>query len=677
MIDLSTLNAPQREAVTHLDGPMLVLAGAGSGKTRVITTRIGWLLSQGVRAENVLAVSFTNKAAGEMRERVAAMLGVHAARQVHLSTFHALGAAMLREDIDALGYQRPFVILDESDRFRTVRDILRELRLGGTGRTEARVLGIISRAKNAMCTPATLPEARFNPEMPRAQRVFDLYQQALRNLNAVDFDDLLLLPVRLLRERPDLREKYRQRFRYLMVDEYQDTNTIQLALLEELVRRERANLVVVGDDDQSIYAFRGAVAGTILAFDQRFPGARVVTLDQNYRSVGSILRAANAVIGHNDQRREKNLWSALGAGDPIPCLAFPTEADEAEWIVDRIRRVAVRDGRRWRDFAVLYRVNPQARILEEALRAQRVPYRIIGGQSLFDRKEVRDLLAWLRLLLNPRDELSLRRIVNVPPRGIGTRSLAAIDQHARDHDLPLLDAMRATLVDGSLSEPAREGVAQVLRALDDARSALRSAPAEELSAIVERFLTAVSLEKAILQGERNPKIARVRWQIVQDLIEDIERATGDTARARLDTFVASVSLDPRPSSEDEDDQDCVTLLTIHSSKGLEFPVVFLCGLSEGLLPHQRAIDEHAVPEERRLCYVGMTRAQERLVLTRARFTRRRNERIPQKPSRFLDEIPAELRIDRTIAHATESETEKHARADRGFAAILARLESDG
>ncbi|TVR01220.1 MAG: hypothetical protein EA398_10295 [Deltaproteobacteria bacterium] len=676
MLDLSTLNPPQRQAVTHREGPMLVLAGAGSGKTRVITCRIAWLIEQGIRAEHILAVSFTNKAAGEMRERVGGLLGRTVSRQVHLSTFHALGATMLREDIEALGYQRPFVILDEADRFRIIRDILRELRVGGTRKTEARILAIISRAKNALCSPAELPEARYNPEMPRAQRVHTLYGQALRNLNAVDFDDLLLLPVQLMRQRPDLREKYRQRFRYVMVDEYQDTNAIQLALLEELVQRERANLVVVGDDDQSIYAFRGAVAGTILEFDQRFPGARVVTLDQNYRSVGTILRAANAVISHNDQRREKNLWSTLGAGDPIPSLEFPTDAEEAEWIVDRIRRVAERDARPWRHFAILYRINPQSRILEEVLRSQRVPYRIIGGQSLFDRKEVKDLLAWLRLVLNPRDELSLRRVINVPPRGIGTTTLAALDQRAREDGLPLLDAVRAALRDGSLPERAREGATQVVQALDEARYALREAAADGLEDILDTFLMRVSLEKAILQGDRNEKIARIRWSIVQDLIGDLGRIDAPDARARLDRFVTDVSLDPRTDGGEEDaDADAVTMLTIHSSKGLEFPLVFLCGMSEGLLPHQRAIDEHAVPEERRLCYVGMTRAQERLVLTRARATRRRNERIALRPSRFLDEIPPDLRIDRIVDSVGASQAERAERTSRGLAEALARLDA--
>jgi len=646
MVDLSTLNPQQRIAVTHREGPALVLAGAGSGKTRVITFRIAHLVAQGVAPENILAVTFTNKAAAEMRERVAGLVSRKASRALTVSTFHALGAAILREDIEALGFTTPFTILDESDRFRVIKEVLKELNLGGTGSNEARLLNIISRAKNAMKTPATLPEARYNPEMPRAQRVWERYNTQLRNLGAVDFDDLLLLPTRILREHPDIRAKYAHRFRYVMVDEYQDTNPIQLQLLQELVNAPPYNIMVVGDDDQSIYAFRGAVSTYILKFGSYFPDPRVVALEQNYRSVGTVLEAANAVIAHNTGRHAKRLWSDLDQGHPIEHIRFETDVDEADYIARRIRGDAHRERRPYHDFAVLYRVNPQARALEEALRRERVPYRIVGGQSLFDRKEVKDCAAYLRLLIHPSDELALRRIINYPARGVGTTSMASLDMAARAGGMSLAAAIREILsgrATHQLSAKAIEGVAQLFSLLEAFRERLRSSSSAGLLALLHEYIQLTGMPAAIRANEKNPKIAKVRLEILEDAVQGIQHVDGPSAFSRLDEYLTRLSLDPKGETEEEDTRNRVTLMTLHSSKGLEFPCVTMCGMSEGLLPHRRALEEAGgVSEERRLCYVGMTRARLRLLLTRARFVIKRNERVTQKPSRFLSEIPPHL-----------------------------------
>ena len=675
-VDINSLNPRQREAVTHIDGPVLVLAGAGSGKTRVITVRIAYLIERGVRPENILGVTFTNKAAGEMRERVAGTIGPELARRVNLSTFHALGARILREDIEHLGYGKRFTILDEGDRVRVVKQVLKELNLSGTGMNEGRLLWIVSRAKNAMTTPARLPEAKYNPEMPRAQRVFDLYNRALVNLNAVDFDDLLLLPVRLMKEHPDVRDKYRHRFRYVMVDEYQDTNPIQLELLEQLVAPPKHNLMVVGDDDQSIYGFRGAVADNILRFERLFDDTRVVTLDQNYRSVGTILDAANSVIANNRKRKAKKLWSDLGTGRPVQSIAFDDAYTEAKYIAGRIAGQSKQQGRPLHHFAVLYRSNAQSRVLEEAFRAARVPYRMLGGKSLFDRKDVRDVIAYARLVLNPADELALRRVINYPTRAVGTKTVADLDAHSRRTGTPLHQVARNAIDKSDTPTKARDGLRHFFAVLDETRAQLRGQPASALRGILDRMLDRIGIERAILASEKNAKVARVRWRIVTELLEGIDNATGDGAFARLDDYVQRASLDDVATNKDEEDvaRGKATLLTLHSSKGLEFPIVFMVGMNDGLLPHRNALESSdGVPEERRLCYVGMTRAREELILTRARFAVKRNERLSLKPSRFLTEIPGELITESAAAARTEDDVAQDNRNEANFEAIKALL----
>lgn len=658
-LDLSHLNPPQRQAVTHLDGPLLVLAGAGSGKTRVITYRVAWLVEQGIRPNQILAVSFTNKAANEMSERVGDLLGLNEANKVHLSTFHALGAQILREDIDRLGFHKPFSIIDESERRRLLRSVLKELRLDGTGSSAARLLSLISRAKNSMCEPMNLPSARFDPEVPRAQRVYDLYNTALRNLNAVDFDDLLLLPTHILKMFPDVRSKYQNRFRYVMVDEYQDTNPLQLYMLEELVGKSNPNLVAVGDDDQSIYGFRGAAADTILKFDQSFRGAEVVTLEQNYRSVGTILDAANHLIAHNTARRAKQLWSDLGSGTKIRSVSLETPNAEAEFIATQIARVAAKTGLRWGNFAILYRSNGQAASFEEALRKTNIPYTVIGGQSLFDNKEVKDALAYIQLLLNPRDELALRRVINFPTRGIGTQTVSELADRAREKEMALYDVAKQALESGELHARAERGMRAFLDAIDITRSMLYDSTSEGLYDLIDTFLDEIKLEAGVYAAEKNDKSARARWRVVTRLLQGLLSVEEGTAFEALDRWMTGISLDTHKASDDHDDAMTVKLMTIHASKGLEFPVVFLSGMAEEFLPHRRALEEvGGVAEERRLCYVGMTRAQKILFLTRSRAILMRDEKRKLKPSRFLAELPEDLVDEKHFRRHSEPQNVK-------------------
>lgn len=649
--DFSTLNGPQYEAVTHIDGPALVLAGAGSGKTRVITYRIAYLVHQGIRPESIVAVSFTNKAAGEMRERVASVLGATVARKVVLSTFHALGAQILRENLGAVGLVRPFNILDENERRRIIRSVLKELNLDGSAVGAANLLALISKAKNEMTTPAGLREARFNPDVPRAQIVFERYQAALRNFNAVDFDDLLVLPTELLRANDDLRDHYREKFRYFMVDEFQDTNQIQLYLLDMLVDPAHRNLVVVGDDDQSIYGFRGAVSDTILNFDRMFPGCKVVTLDQNYRSVSTVLHAANAVIANNPKRRAKSLWSDLGSGRKIRSVSLQTQNDEGDFVAEWIHRQADHELRGWEDFAILYRSNNQTQFFEEALRARKIPYRIIGGQSVFDHKEVRDLLAYLKLILQPNDELALRRIINFPARGIGTVTLANLIERARTENTSLWESIQNAEEDDSFNAKTARELRLLVAAVESAQHGLDEAPASELGPRIQEFVETIRLQAAIFAAEPSQAQATFRWAVIDRLLRGLDRIQGENAFEALERWVTDVSLDASniATGDEKEDTKSVTLMTVHASKGLEFPIVFLVGMNEGILPHKRALEEfRGVEEERRLCYVGMTRAKERLVLTRARWMLSTQENRRILPSRFLKEIPEELLEERNL-----------------------------
>jgi DNA helicase-2/ATP-dependent DNA helicase PcrA len=636
MLDLSGLNPEQLQAVQHGRGPLLVLAGAGSGKTRVITFRTARLMERGVAPENILVVTFTNKAAAEMRQRILTMVPGERGKALTLSTFHAFGARLLRTYASHLGYRQNFSILDGSDQLRLVKGTMNDLRLTRSGVSPEQVLRWVGRAKQKRTTPAGLPEARFSPFLPHAQRVYDAYGAALRAMNAVDFDDLLLLPLQLLEEHADVRERVVDTYRYVMVDEYQDTNDVQLRLLAALA--SHGNLMVVGDDDQSIYGFRGAAAGNILGFHESFPGAGIIKLEQNYRSTSHILDAANAVIANNSERHDKRLWSARGAGHVARLVSCSDERDEAAFVADEI---ATRHeyGVPYESVAILYRVNPQSKLFEEALRARRIPYRIVGSTALFDRAEVRDWVAYLTLVVNPYNDVQLRRVINVPRRGLGPAAVAVIDERARELGGALWRALRDEETLQQLPSGGREGALQLQNLVHDGQRSLLDRRGAALAQAAAAFFERTGLPRYLRETEKGAG-GEVRVESIRQLISGMAEADD------LPTYLSGLALDGR-SSESSKDAAGVTLLTLHSSKGLEFPEVYLVGFEQDLLPHKNSLETPgAIAEERRLCYVGMTRAMERLTLTAARTRTHRQERLPRKPSIFLAEIPEEL-LDRS------------------------------
>jgi DNA helicase-2/ATP-dependent DNA helicase PcrA len=682
VLRLDELNPPQREAVITVDGPLLVLAGAGSGKTRVITYRVAHLLERRVRADEILAVSFTNKAADEMRQRVDKLAG-RAARPVTLSTFHALGLHILKQEKAALGMATGFTIYDASDQLGTVKEILRRLYQSDDDRRfDAKAIQFrISRAKNAFLSPEQYAEqfAEGDHEYDvMAAEVYPEYQAALRGYHALDFDDLITETVRLFERDAEVRARWQGRFRYVMVDEYQDTNRAQFLLLNHLVERHR-NVCVVGDDDQSIYGWRGAEAGHILEFEHHFPGAKVVKLEENYRSTPHILDAANAVIAHNTKRHDKRLWTARPPKDKLQLVACDDAEAEAEFVAAEIELLCATRGYRPGDFAVLYRSNIQSRPLEEALRARSLSYKMIGGQAFFERKEVKDAIAYLKLALSPRDEISLRRIINYPARGIGHATLERVASISVEHRLPLFDACQRarTLLTGVAAidpeapfalqqspseDPAKAGLAErghkALAAFCDlverGRALLASAAQGTfpggLREAARAYLKETGLQDDLQAAAPTPLAAQKKLDNLEGLLTSLHRFEEREGRD-LAAFLHRITLQSQDDGESEEQPNDVTLVTLHGAKGLEFPVVFLVGLEEELLPHKRTLypdgpdvlDANVdLGEERRLLYVGITRARELLYLTRARQRSSRASARPRSPSRFLDEIPAEL-----------------------------------
>jgi DNA helicase-2/ATP-dependent DNA helicase PcrA len=639
-MDLSKLNPPQREAVLTTEGPLLVLAGAGSGKTRVITHRIVHLLDEGVSARAILAVTFTNKAATEMKERVVHMAGKRA-QPLTISTFHSFGADLLREDLHRLGWPRKFAILDTGDQLALIRRAMRERRIDDRAFDARKVLTAISRAKNSNTAPEPKPEGLGDDYDLVTAEVFPLYQLGLRAQGAVDFDDLIILPTQLLRQFEDLHEKYTRRFRYLLVDEFQDTNVAQLELLQALTGT-RKNVCAVGDDDQCIYSWRGAEVRNILDFDRFFPGGKEVRLEQNYRSMQVILDAANAVIAHNPERKAKKMWTDRAGGERIKLVVAHGEEDEARYVASEIHRYAL-DGVPLDDIAVLYRTNGQSRPVEEALREKSLPYEVVGGSEFFDRREVKDVVAYFKVIANPRDEVSLLRIVNVPARGIGDVTMERLVAHARRLEVPLQEAMDRAAEFEDLPRGAAEKVAEFRGMLARYRAAFNKGNLAEVSAqLLEEigFKDAARLHApSVAAGDRKVKSVD---QVVASL-GAFERREGK--KADLLTYLNRLSLD---SKEEEDEElpagkGRVTLMTLHGSKGLEYRIVFLIGAEEDLLPHSGMQGEaQNLPEERRLAYVGITRAREVLYLSRAATRVKRGKELPRTPSRFLQDIPAEL-----------------------------------
>ena len=641
-LDPSALNPPQLQAVTHRDGAMLVLAGAGSGKTRVITYRIGHLIESGVNPSAIVAVSFTNKAAREMRERVTDLVGREIAKLCKLSTFHALGAEILRQDIDRLGYRIPFAICDTSDQKTLIRDVLKELHLLGSRVDPDQVLNLISRAKMALTTPNKLPGMRFNPMRRAIGKIFDAYNNGLRALNAVDFDDMIGLPVQIFRQFPEVLQRYQEAWQYLMVDEYQDTNPTQFELLQ-LLGKGHGNVFVVGDDDQSIYGFRGADSTHILSFTQHYPKASLVALEQNYRSTKRILDAANAVISHNATRHDKALWSAGSEGSKLRYFDCKDESEEANFIADEIQRMIISQGLEFGDFAILYRINPQSRALEEALRERSLPYRIVGGTRFYDRTEVRDIISLLKVCANPNDDLALRRIVNTPPRGLGPAMIAQLDALAKARRIPFFGALRVAPQQLDFKSPrTRELLKAFVATLEKARDdfAAHKRPLHELT---RQLIQDLRYIEHIRNTNSNEKMARRKADNVEEVVNAIA-AFGRNPNPTLELFLERVALEPSDTHKNKDEaENSIVLMTFHSSKGLEFPAVFMAGCEEGMLPHSRSLKEKGgIEEERRLCYVGITRAQSHLAITSCRNRLRHGDLQRVEPSRFLEHIPSHL-----------------------------------
>ncbi len=631
---LASLNPAQRDAVSTTEGPLLVLAGAGTGKTRVITTRIAYLISRGVDPANILAVTFTNKAAGEMRERVSHLAG-KPSKDVTVGTFHAFCVKVLREHGHALGLPRKFTICDASDQLSAVKSAMRELRVHETIMHPSALMARMSLAKNRMETPEGFLAAGSGGRDQLVGSVWQRYREFLARTRSLDFDDLLLETVRLLAEHEDVRAHYRKRYRYILVDEYQDTNHPQYEVVKQIGGAHR-NVCVVGDDDQSIYGWRGADIQKILGFHRDFEGARIVRLQTNYRSTRPILDAANAVIRKNAARHDKALESARGHGVPVRFTRLPDETAEAQFVVREMRSLLRLEEARPQDFAILCRTQVQFRPFEGELRANGLPYVVVGGMSFFDRKEVRDIVAYLKLAVNPRDETSLLRIINTPSRGVGKASLDRVLAFATDHGISAGEAFeRAGEIDG-LSPQAVEGHLQLREALAGAELA-DAGP--HLVSRLQRFLETIAYRDEVNRLYPEPMTREARWAGVLEVLNFAENHVRRTPEPSLHAFLEELALTSgdAPGETAEVRKDAVTLMTLHAAKGLEFPHVFLVGMEEGLLPHARAVAEGGVEEERRLAYVGITRAMTTLTMSFA-FERAKHGRLVRSvPSRFLFE----------------------------------------
>jgi DNA helicase-2/ATP-dependent DNA helicase PcrA len=636
---LDDLNPVQQKAVLETEGPLLVFAGAGSGKTRVLTYRIAYLIQEkGIAPWNILAVTFTNKAADAMKERVERLLG-KSAKGTWVSTFHSACARILRRHIEPLGFQRNFVIYDEQDQERHLKTVMKELDVDFRMFNPRAIQSSIDQLKNEGITPDQYHPSQFNIFQKRLAMVYERYQEDLRRNNALDFGDLLTFVAILFRRHPEILKSYQDLCRYVMVDEFQDTNLIQYHLIRQIVDAHR-NICVVGDDDQSIYRWRGAQVGNILNFEKDFPETRIITLEQNYRSTQNILQAANLMVGNNRSRKKKALWTENPEGEVLTCYVGEDESDEARFVIQKIRELTHPSSesiRPYREIAVFYRVNAQSRAIEDELVKQQIPYTIVGGLKFYERKEIKDILAYLKLIANPPDGLSLKRIINVPPRGIGEKTIEKIETFSRERGLPLYEGMKQSVKEDWLTVAAKGKVEEFIRLIEEFRE-----EAKRLS--LSQLTMALLRESGYLQKlkEERTDEAISRMENIDELVNVMMELEREGEAASLETFLDKVSL---VSDVDlyEDKGNRVSLMTLHCAKGLEYPLVFIVGMEEGILPHHRRGEEIAdLEEERRLFYVGMTRAKERLFLSRAEKRYTFGVGRANLASRFLDEIPMEL-----------------------------------
>ena len=634
--EIAKLNPRQREAVLHTEGPLLILAGAGSGKTRVITMRAAYLLERGTSPSSVLAVTFTNKAAREMKERVLAMRKGGGGGPF-VSTFHSLCLRILRREIEHLGYRNDFSIYDTSEQLSLLRNILSDIRFYDKSFRIEAVLERLSRRKNDFSPPATLPLSGEDKLSEVTESVYPKYHEALKTLNALDFDDLLLLALKLFREHPAVLEKYRDRFRYVMVDEYQDTNRVQYEFIK-LLAGERKNLCVVGDDDQSIYGWRGADIGNMLDFSGDFPGTAIIKLEQNYRSSGHILQAANSVISNNSRRMEKTLWNAGKAGPKVHIFKADEGEEEAQWVAERISMIRVERDLSYEDFAVIYRANLFSKPFEEALRRLRIPYSVVGGTSYFEHREIKDLAAYLKIIANPGDDLSLLRAANVPRRGLGTAAIARLSEFAKEKSIALARAFASAGQVGGLEERAARAAVSLGGLIDHYRSAFREK--KGMGDAFRSLTEEIHYREFIRESYKTPEAAMRKIGNIEGFIESLCRYESEDATPSLHGFLETLALSDLLREKEEKAGGGVTLISFHSAKGLEFPVVFIVGVEEDILPHKKsAAEDGSVEEERRLFYVGITRAMRALYITYAGHRIKYGKKIAVSPSRFIDEIP--------------------------------------
>lgn len=722
-LDLSRLNAEQRKAVLHTEGPLLILAGAGSGKTNTMTHRIAYLIAEKkVPATRILGLSFTNKAASELKDRVKSLASkvgsASSTKGLIVSTFHSLCVRILREHAGLLGYTPQFSILDPSDQEGIVKEILKFINIDAKKFDPSWILFQIGQAKNKFLTgdEATSyfdsvkgPKVSYDDYSIALQSVFPRYQERLRLLNAMDFDDLLFNAVTLLEKHASVRENLSRRFQYILVDEYQDTNPAQFRLLEALTCTH-SNICVVGDDDQSIYAWRGADPAHILSFDEHFPGTQKIILDQNYRSTNTILKAANEVIAKNTKRHPKTLWSGKGPGSPIRTVAVEDDRSEAQMVTEEILKLANERAERsglppdfkpWNNFAILYRSNAQSRIFEEAMRMHQIPYKIVGTLSFLDRKEVKDILCYWKLIINPKDDAAIRRVINWPARGIGKASIEAIHNYSIANNCSFFEALQIEEVTTPLNEKAKKGIGGFCQLLNELKRNLNDIDRKDfegrdgdfLSAISEwarRSLERIGAKLALQSEEEDIAKAQRRFENIDELASsigmmDIAPFAAENSPMNgeqvFQEFLGNLVLDAKEDKKDDEDkpQNAATLMTLHGAKGLEFPVVFLVGLEDGCLPHQRTIDEGTdLSEERRLFYVGITRAKEELYLVRAKTRIRYGKALPRNPCRFLEDIPEDLILERDessnpVFKSEEAEKKHEEEVSNFFAEIQKRL----
>ncbi|QNL96933.1 ATP-dependent helicase [Treponema sp. Marseille-Q4132] len=659
------LNPEQLRAVTTIAGPILIIAGAGSGKTRVITYRIAHMLDEGIPQSAILALTFTNKAAREMEERVKSLTGKKL-QNLTVSTFHAFGVRILRQDIDKLGWRENFSIYDETDKASLIKESARELQFTSDALDLYKIANLFSNIKTGRKNWETAND------MYRA--LYESYEQGLKLYNAVDFDDLIMLPIRLFHEHPDVLAKYRTRYTYIMVDEFQDTSHQQYELMRLLADK---NIAVVGDDDQSIYSWRGADYQNIVQFEKDFPGVKEIRLEQNYRSTETILSAANGVISHNTNRKDKKLWSGNGSGKPIELFMPENESAEADFIAESIQGIAMEERRTYDDFGILMRANSQSRALEEALLQANIPYTMSGGTSFFERLEIKDIVSYLRVAANQSDDINLLRIINTPRRGIGRSTISAINETAKQNSSTLWEAIRYLQKDpaGALSDSAKKSLGEFIDTIEGARAKLFGG--RGLANKVRELIDDVQYRDYIIgEFQKNEKAVRFKLQNIETLLMSIEtwENNPDNFDPSLFNYLNRITLLSRDDIEDDGGKGKVNLMTIHASKGLEFPVVFIAGAEEGLMPHARSVEETDgdVEEERRLFYVAITRARDKLLITSCQKRRRMQATVECTPSRFLEEIPENL-VEYHEVKKTEPVSEE--KAHDYFADMLKKLKS--